>query len=723
MTSIPSNTDTQVRTSSIKSNRSRLQKGSNRKAGVSPERASTPGAAFRRGDLKISGPISLPNDNDEELPLRSAAISAYASPNTSKNNLQVLRQASLSGSMATRSIPAPGSSQHKQSNSFGRGGSNTEDIVAYKLPAKVAPHIQPHNVIASQSPNIKLSQARKEKGFRAAIRKLFGRKPKRVIPTDVLSGPKHQLRDLGAATETTPRDYSNHDLHKSVSLPLNMISPSAPLGSHSLRGPKSPESPPNTQNPKIEPPTESSAEQSTNLRYIPTRARRATLPSVIFSPEEATAITTSWNRLDQGTASEQETGLKMADLNNGESGIGFAITSGGNPNRRSRSAGALQLTARDQDPLKIARRRSDEIDYWRETFSVKHIAQLASPQAQDPRTSDIAREPPPETIRYSQEEPSLPDSPDPQEEPQAIAFACPIAGTEGSNLVSENTIEFRLSKLENRLSDSEHAISRLHGRASRSTVIIERTPERGQRQRSTSSKASSYSQPRYSKEQEPPVSELPGFHDRHLPKQPSMTSFDDSPTSTISYPQALPPAFLSLGNRPHEPGTPYEHRPISTSTTIRAPTTSDPSDHPPPLPTGLTSEHYTTLLSLIKREQSARRRLEHQVISLQREMEELRSRSPEAMAYPTPSPDLPAPSSSHQQADVSRGRFAGFDATFLREDSGMIDDDEYQSSDLYETPTEEKQHEFPHVMGEGEMERPSTRTLATRGRHVEGREF
>jgi len=91
--------------------------------------------------------------------------------------------------------------------------------------------------------------------------------------------------------------------------------------------------------------------------------RRATLPSLIISPQDAAALHRMWSSTDLAPISGSE---KSPSQGIPSPSIGLAISSGGaNPNRRSRSAGALHEMARRQEMNMQMRRRSSEIKYWR----------------------------------------------------------------------------------------------------------------------------------------------------------------------------------------------------------------------------------------------------------------------------------------------------------------------------------------------------------------------
>ena len=120
-----------------------------------------------------------------------------------------------------------------------------------------------------------------------------------------------------------------------------------------------------------------------------------------------------------------------------------------------------------------------------------------------------------------------------------------------------------------------------------------------------------------------------------------------------------------------------------------------------------TSEQFDALLTLIKKEQIARQRLERQVAALYSEINDLRKNSPPRFSpasYPTPSPDSQeSPTAMRGQArntfDMNRLHFGSVSAETSRfSQSTQNDDSETDTEDgfleAYETPTESKSTKF-----------------------------
>ncbi len=422
---------------------------------------------------------------------------------------------------------------------------------------------------------------------------------------------------------------------------------------------------------------------------------RAVSPGHPMLSEEATSVAGPWNHLAQRPASVHNRAPRLFTPEPGEGGIGFAVTSGSNPKRRSRSAGAMRgFRSYTEGPPGFNRRRSAEIKYWRESGGYLTKA-LPDPDPEDSVDPDIRAEEDllPRNVQQGVQK-QLEQGPRPRH--QNFSYISPRPDLDDIEDLGGTGLEDRVIRLEDKMTDAEHAISKLRGRASRATVIIERPPSQVSRERSLPS--------RYSRS-----AERSSYYsdDHRVSRKRSSTAFDNSSGSGTSRSPTPPPKVVK--STALETARAPELRPISGST-IRAARSHDPIPtipHPPSLSTsGLTSEHYTTLLSLILREQSARKRLEGQVTLLQREMEVLRSKTYDS-AYPTPSPDLNQPVLSQQQTYMGgqggRRYVAGFDGWGGREqestDSEFVDEDE-----VYETPTEGREHELSGAEEDGVQE-------------------
>jgi hypothetical protein len=195
------------------------------------------------------------------------------------------------------------------------------------------------------------------------------------------------------------------------------------------------------------------------------------------------------------------------------------------------------------------------------------------------------------------------------------------------------SIEERVQNLEDDMRTLEGSVRRLSGRSNRQTIILENAPQ-GRRSRDRSSSATSDCQASYHSSK--------GSHKTLSLKQeesgPALSSVNEFPSSTDRN------TVIAL-----EPSA------------IPRPNTAEQSD---------TSAQFANVYEALKQERCARRALEKQVNTLQREVADLHalvnkfiSRSP---SYPTPSPDAVIASNEERmstpRASTRPERGLGFDS-------------------------------------------------------------
>ena len=299
----------------------------------------------------------------------------------------------------------------------------------------------------------------------------------------------------------------------------------------------------------------------------PERPRRASVPSLTFSKQEMEAVDAAMTGLSVQAAQEQQ----IPDAEN----IGFAVTNGSNPRRRSRSVGPYRDSEHRTSPIQWRRwrRRSDEIKYWRASsdltsFGIKGLDSPVTAQKDDNDTVDE-------------------DEAAHEEHNGDFNF-----GLHGDTLHNQERIglEERIVTLEIKLMDFEYALSKMQAEASQSSRRHSQSMEAVERQNSVNSN-----------------------HSLEQPKVPN-----DPAQST---PRATPPTTSSQWIKDITP----QPRPISVATTLKPAHPGQPAlprkdsiDHSTRSSlASLTIDHYTTLITLLRNEQSARRRLEQQVSILQ----------------------------------------------------------------------------------------------------------
>ena len=353
----------------------------------------------------------------------------------------------------------------------------------------------------------------------------------------------------------------------------------------------------------------------------------------------------------------------------GAGDIGFAVTSGSNPKRRSRSADDLRDMNKEHrmSPIqwKRWRRRSDEIRCWRES-SVEIPAIYASI---DPHLAENVEE----ADMQAKHAVNLEQDGEDVEEPGNFDFGLLASAMNSQERVG---IDDRVVTLEVKMMDLEYAISKLQAH----------TPERPSILGEQRNSVSDYSQAPGLQEDENSLDPeslalTPPPKQFHL----SIRSSTASTASTFLHKQ--PNSYYLT-----EPSVYTSLRPSSTFATLRPPKITDPqaaSSLVVKEPTSarssmaavLTLEHYMTLTSLIRREQAARMRLEDQVTKLQKQLSDLQ-RAPS-------SPRVLGSMDSIAQSPQTRS-CGGRPSQESQETD--TDDDGYQ--DVYETPAERSEVEF-----------------------------
>ena len=378
---------------------------------------------------------------------------------------------------------------------------------------------------------------------------------------------------------------------RSASVPTTTVLRSSALGSHSPFSISLPDPPPIIDNgtpPKPERSPPLRPNRSPSLR--PIRPRRASLPNVTLDPQEGTDI------------GDQLPGLGLHNLYESaldHASIGFAVTSGSNPKRRSRSADDLRDAEREHRMSPIQwrrwRRRSDEIRYWRESTD-ETAADFTAPESRQPspdralaRRQGFVEQTPP--LPQEEEHPAVPG-------PEDFNFDLPSNEMQGQEQIS---VEERLVTFEIKLMDFEYAMSKLQ--ADMKTVDV-KTPTEDISQHYEASP------------------QIPS--NRSLLQAPPNPVLENSPTSNYDQSPESTPGVQQIPFGIHHSENWPRPRPTSIATTLK-PTRGDRSSRNSM--TELTIEHYTTLITLIRREQSARIRLEDQVSALQRELQSLKTSS------------------------------------------------------------------------------------------------
>ncbi|KAL9604033.1 MAG: hypothetical protein Q9219_000795 [cf. Caloplaca sp. 3 TL-2023] len=190
----------------------------------------------------------------------------------------------------------------------------------------------------------------------------------------------------------------------------------------------------------------------------------------------------------------------------------------------------------------------------------------------------------------------------PAPDPGEFNFGLSSGATQSQEHVS---LEERLVTLEIKLMDFEYAISKLQ--ADIKSVDVKSPTEDISQHYETSPQMPS----------NPTLLQPPA---KPIMENSPTSNYDESPESTPGM-QQMPFGILHPNNQPRP-------RPTSIATTLKPACGDRSSRYSRNSMTELTIEHYTTLITLIRREQSARIRLEDQVTELQQELQSLKAPSP-----------------------------------------------------------------------------------------------
>lgn len=332
--------------------------------------------------------------------------------------------------------------------------------------------------------------------------------------------------------------------------------------------------------------------------------------------------------------------------------IGYAVTSGSNPHRRSRSLGELQHAALKNG---IVRRRSDEIRYWRESYEPGPLSPLSSnrPDGEEQLALDNVDTPQDETHTLTPAQP--------------FNFG-PLVEMAGMKITEAASLETRVSSLEAKLLEMERAMVINSKLGPKSSAYLQDP----RRPRSDNDYSSFHTGLRTESS------------DISLPRmKPSLAAEDEAISPCHSRPTTKstndPYEATFGGGHPDLDATPRNlpqivaPRPLSTSTTIRGLSSSSPGLPVPSKDGLLTAERYNALTSMIIAEHEARKRLETIVEGLQAQIRAMHLAS--SHSHPTESPDLREEGAS----------FNGFE-----QDNATDDGSQYKPNEIFETPSEEK---------------------------------
>lgn len=329
----------------------------------------------------------------------------------------------------------------------------------------------------------------------------------------------------------------------------------------------------------------------------------------------------------------------------------------------------------------IARRRSDEIRYWRESYDPGILSPLSSSHKPD------------EPVVIDEQGDNRDE---PQEQPQPFNFG-PLGEMAGMKITQAASLDTRVRRLEERMLKMESVLYSRQNRTSMEPFAHERSTSIPRP--TTDNSEISLPKHREQSRQQAQESRVQGSQKRS-------SSYGSSRPSTVSTHISYRPSLDPLSHPPvlqsDPPLSPSQTtaRPLSTSTTIRGIPSSSPTL---PKDGNFTAEHYTALTNMILAEQAARHQLEAVVHNLQQQLNALRS----AASYPGPGSDRHA--DPQRAGSAAGGEFSSFE----QDDS---DDDEGRSmQEDFETPNETGGQFGDEIFGDAHQEgetKSAPRTLS-----------
>jgi hypothetical protein len=306
----------------------------------------------------------------------------------------------------------------------------------------------------------------------------------------------------------------------------------------------------------------------------------------------------------------------------------------------------------------VARRRSDEIRYWRESYDPGILSPMSSQKAEAEEAVLI-------------DEPEDSREKEPQEQPQPFNFGT-LGEMAGMKITHAASLDNRVRALEERMLKMERV---LFSRQNRNSA--DQLPNRSSSAPRPNSDNSQVLLPKHQRHREQPRQQ--GQESRPQGSQKCSSSYGSSRPSTVSTHISHHSSFDTYSHPtipssdPPLSSSQSTTRPLSTSTTIRGAPSCSPTL---PKEGNFTAEHYTTLANMILVEQAARQQLEAVVHSLQQQLHALRCTA-----------SRPARGSNRPAHLQRAGAAAGGEFSSFEQDDSSDDEGRYLQED-FQTPNE-----------------------------------
>lgn len=505
-------------------------------------------------------------------------------------------------------------------------------------PALVSPSKSPYRGLYSHQPQNSVSSyesafhRRRESTLKTVMRKIFGRRRKSILEEDGRGELESDIDPEKRAASSPPDHHAQFRSSPSVGDHRRPASVSRPSSASSERRG-----------------TRSVQETRIPVQQHRTIRRRATLPSLILS-DDGEARETAMSVVSPLSATTERS-LSEVSPEDAQSHEEVTSPRSLSAHRRSRSADALHDMSHKHcmSPIQWSRPNGDVKKKWQSDAIEEDDRSPTATWSGEAGTGEQPTTTMATTTSSSSDDKPPPESDDsnlPQVmEPEGRVFN--IENLVGTLTDPDATVEERLTTLEVKLMDLELAIARIQGTVNddfpRPTPPGTRTPAKGK-----------------SPETQPPLPSL-------MLEPSSAFSETSSQSDAASSDETRPVSMATL--RPNI-NSPYSQQPQQQPPWQMGPSSSTSNLH------GISIEQYSALVTLIRREQTARKALESQILLLQDEVRSLRQAqqsaggyypvSPPGTLYPIPCPE----SDEYQDSSRHRRRQAGSSRREARTASG-----------------------------------------------------
>lgn len=472
------------------------------------------------------------------------------------------------------------------------------------------------------------TSTQRKSSLRNVVRRIFGRaKPKEPeMAMQRPSPPRHKYHRSEPPQLSPPQEQPEYDQyredtvpHRVLSVPLQLEMPNA---MSRVRSPYAVEFPKSARLKPIDLGSPFDTPGSTSILR-----RTKTMPSVLLASRDAEAGETS---IETQNVPPMPTARASHDIarDTPEPDVGIAVDGIRNPKRRSRSVGELRAVDATR-PSPPARKRSDEIRFWRESFQGS-VLRASGFMVPPPRPATQHEEEAPRSAREEQEESMTPTR---QKSGQWFANApshsrqdtlgilegsgsSPPPGARSASALGtdlSHDLEDRVAKLEAHLQSFQQSLTRLQGEKHRRTIVADKLPISRRADKRTPSMLAD---------------------DLSLPIEVSDYQYAYEPPAApaSSRPSTAPHPMTPNRDREEPPMPPLPVQPphFSTSTVVdanaaAAATGTRVASQSPSTAHFATTPNVTfrSLYQMLSDERSARRRLEGQMRGLKTELQDL----------------------------------------------------------------------------------------------------